>query len=320
MSLNVSDLTVGYDTGNASSSLAIDSLSFSIPKRGYTIGLVGESGCGKTTLGMSILNLIPSPGRIKSGRIEFEGEDVLSFNKTRLNKYRGGDVAMIYQSAMNSLNPVMTVIQHLEEALVLHKKVEKKEARDASAKMLHAVGIREERFDHYPHEFSGGMRQRVVIAMALALSPQLLIADEPTSALDVVVQQQILGLIAREVKDRNLSMIFITHDLAILRGVVDYVAVMYAGKIVEVGPISKILRSPEHPYTQLLMSSLLTMNVDRSRSINSLELGGPVTEPPQGELCNFSNRCKFVFDRCKREVPKLLETQRESLVACHKYH
>src|SRR5580704_7965882 len=231
--LKVTDLSVEYRIeGRKDPIVALDGVSLDLPETGYTLGIVGESGSGKTTLGMSIMRLIDHPGRIAGGRVEYKGADVLQMDKEELRRYRWKEVAMVYQSAMNSLNPVKSVSQPLVEVIQNHSRVPAPEARERALQLLSEVGIRKDRADDYPFEFSGGMRQRVVIALALALSPSLLIADEPTSALDVVVQRQILTLVRKKVEQNKLSLVFITHEIAILSGLVDNVAVLHGGEIV----------------------------------------------------------------------------------------
>jgi ABC-type dipeptide/oligopeptide/nickel transport system ATPase component len=279
--LKLSGLYVTY--GRA---VAVNNLSLEIPAKGYTLGLVGESGSGKTTVGLGILNVIEPPGQIVSGSIEFENEDVLKMDETRLRQYRWKQVAMVHQSAMNSLSPVKRVSDHIVQVIREHLGDPKKEAREKAIRLLEEVGIEEGRADGYPHEFSGGMRQRVAVAMALALSPKLLIADEPTSALDVVVQRQILSMLKETVTKNGQSLIFITHELAILKNLVDNVAVMRRGRIVELGPTEKVLFDPRHPYTQMLVNSVLPMNIERedirklSVTIRQKRSSLPVIEKP----------------------------------------
>lgn len=260
--LKIADLAVQYKTGSSTKN-ALNDVDFEIPELGYTVGVVGESGSGKTTLGMSIMNLVEPPGKITSGRVEYMGENVLEMSGPKLRKFRWKEVSMVFQSAMNSLNPVMSVLDHVAEVILVHEPVSKSEASERALTLLSQVGISPDRARNYSHEFSGGMRQRVVIAMALALAPKLLIADEPTSALDVVVQRQILSLLKSRQTDQKLSMVFITHDIAVLEGLVDNVVVMHDGKIVEYGALEKVLRNPSDPYTKMLLGSLLTLDSSR---------------------------------------------------------
>lgn len=316
--LDVSNLSVQFQQLE-NKVLALDNVSFDIPDTSYTIGLVGESGSGKSTLAMSIMNLIERPGRITSGAVEFSGRNVLSMSDDELRRFRWEDISMVYQSAMNSLNPVKRVTDPIAEVLVEHRHFSKKDAEDRAKSLLSEVGISGKRVRDYPHEFSGGMRQRVVIALALALSPKLLIADEPTSALDVVTQKQILALIKREVAQKNLSLIFITHEIALLRGLVDYVAVMFQGEIVERGAASKVMSKPQHPYTEELIGSVLTANLTsgaRNAPAMLEEESGVLRSP---EECKYAVRCKYAFDRCRRERPVLRKTENGWWVSCHKY-
>ncbi len=318
--LKISDLSVRYDLGPAVTKNAIDSVSLEIPSAGYTLGLVGESGSGKTTLGMSILNLIQRPGKISKGRIDYKGENILQFDPKRLTSYRGKEVSMVYQSAMNSLNPLTSVLDHLVEVFREHGSISKSTATDKALELLTQVGIKPERARDYPHEFSGGMKQRAVIAMALALSPKLLIADEPTSALDVVVQKQILALLKKQVLERNLSLIFVTHEIALVPELTSNIAVMYSGEIVELGKTAEVLAEPLHPYSEMLLNSLLSLKSSKDILESYIKEKETVTpQPLDRNACKFSNRCKYAFDRCKRERPLLREVRRGRWVACHKY-
>lgn len=315
--LEVSDLSVEYRLGG-SSILAVDGGSLTIPSEGHTLSLVGESGCGKTTLGMSILNLVTRPGRIVNGSIRFQGEDILKMDSEALRRYRGKDVSMVYQSAMSSLNPMKTVLGHVVETLLEHEQISKVEAKERATKLLTQAGIKEERVESFPHEFSGGMKQRAVIAMALALSPKLLIADEPTSALDVVTQIQILELLKKQVREKNLAMIFITHEISLAPILTDFTAVMHAGAMVELGRTRDILSRPLHPYSEMMVQSLLTMR----STLDVFELqdrAAKGTEPPPPVACSYSNQCKYAFDRCRVERPRLIEVEKGRWVACHKY-
>jgi oligopeptide/dipeptide ABC transporter ATP-binding protein len=316
--LNISDLSVKYETAGDTVT-ALDHVSLTIPSVGYTLGVVGESGSGKTTLGMSIINSIEPPGRIYSGSLEFFGRDVVRMSKRELRDYQWREVSMIYQSAMNALNPVKKISDPIAEVLRYHNSASKSEAYGRALKMLEEVGIGRDRAFDYPHELSGGMRQRVVIALALSLSPKLLIADEPTSALDVVVQHHILSLLKREIAERDLSLIFITHEISLLRGLVDNIAVMYAGEVVEVGPLDAVMNGPLHPYTEMLRETLLTMESKRSMLSETARVtDGSELAAPAG-ACKYVNRCKYAFERCRREAPLLKENKDGRWVACHKF-
>jgi peptide/nickel transport system ATP-binding protein len=299
---------------------ALDKVSLQIPHGGYSLGVVGESGSGKTTLGLSILNLIEPPGKILKGSvIEYEGKKIQSLTAEELRRFRWKEVAMVYQSAMNSLNPVKPISHPIMEVIHEHTNSSREEARDRALSLLSEVGIPDSRVDDYPHEFSGGMKQRVVIALALALSPKVLIADEPTSALDVVVQKQILKLLKKEVVSKKLNLIFITHEISILSGAVENIAVMLRGEIVELGPIQKVFSEPLHPYTQMLISTLLTMDSSRDLLQRApVENSYSAYSAYSSTGCKYSDRCKYVFERCI-EHPQLIEVQTGRWVACHKY-
>ena len=263
------------------------------------------------------MGLINNPGKITTGEIAYKGADILKMTPDELRSYRWKEVSMIFQSAMNSLNPVKRSADHITEVIRDHSKKSRSEARETALRLLSEVGIEKDHADDFPHELSGGMRQRVVIALALALSPKLIIADEPTSALDVVVQKQILALLKREISERGLSLIFITHDLPILAGLVDYISVMFAGEIVEYGEAEDIFKTPLHPYTEALLSSLLTLDSkENPRSLSELR---ETHKPVASVGCKYQNRCRYAFDRCKTERPMLLEAETGRMVACHKY-
>ena len=317
--LTVTDLSVVYEA-RKNNVRALDGVSLSIPSAGYTVGIVGESGSGKTTLGMSLLRLIDNPGKITNGTIDFGGKNVLEMAKDELRGYRWKEVAIVYQSAMNSLYPVKTITDPIVEVFREHTNASKEEARNNAARLLSEVGITSDRIGAYPHQLSGGMRQRVAIALALALSPRLLIADEPTSALDVVTQQQISALLKQEIRERKLALMYITHEIAVLSGLVDNIAVMYAGEMVELGTHDEVLFEPLHPYTEMLLSTLLTMDSDLE-SIPSVAIESASRQTAAGQLnyCKYVNRCKYAFDRCKGERPRLREVKPGRWVACHKY-
>jgi peptide/nickel transport system ATP-binding protein len=319
--LHVSNLAVSY-RGKDFLIPALDGVSLDIPHQGYTLGLVGESGSGKTTLGSSILNLLEPPAELVSGQIDYSGKNVLEMTRKDLRLYRWKEVSMVYQSAMNSLNPVNRVLEPIVEVLKIHLHQSNAEAHERAVKLLSEVGIKQEHMDSFPHQLSGGMRQRVVIALALALSPKLLIADEPTSALDAVVQKQILSLLKREISGRQLSMIFITHEISILADLVEAVGVMYRGEIVEIGPQDKVINQPLHPYTEMLLKSLLTLDSsykNLSTNIWSGNKGAAAQEKLRPNSCKYVNRCKYAFDRCQIERPLLREVEKGRWAACHKY-
>lgn len=314
--LKVENIALKYETEGGLVT-ALNDVSLEIPSAGYTLGIVGESGSGKTSLAMSILRMIESPGKITAGKIEYEGRDVLAMNESQLKDYRWKEISMVYQSAMNSLNPVRHISDPIIEVLRVHNQIEKSTAYEQMVKLLQSVGIKEKFAGFYPFELSGGMKQRVIIALALALSPKILIADEPTSALDVVTQRQILELLLGIVVARKMSLIFITHEIALLNGIVQNVAVMNRGEVVEVGPIAKVLEEPLHPYTQVLVGTLVAMETgDKSeflagRKRSSLE--------PTANACRYSRDCAYAFDRCLVEAPKLREVEKGRWVSCHKY-
>jgi oligopeptide/dipeptide ABC transporter ATP-binding protein len=315
--LEVSDLAVEYKLGGYLVR-ALDKVSFAIPARGYTVGIVGGSGSGKSTLGMSIMNSIELPGKISSGKIEFDGLDVLGLSKQQLRDYRWKQVALVFQSAMNSLNPVKTVSDPIVEVLVEHTGASKSDAREQAIELLKDVGIEENRVNDYPHQFSGGMRQRVAIALAMALSPKLLIADEPTSALDVVTQRQILALLKKKVTERNMSLMFVTHEISLLLGLVDHVVVMYKGQVAEVGPVSKVLFEPMHPYTEVLVKTVLSFK-STPDSLTSTRSGTKQSVARSGSSCVYSDNCKYVFERCRSERPVLQQVADDRWVSCHKF-
>ena len=298
--LQVEDLTVYYELEEETVK-AVNNISFSL-KRGETIGLVGETGAGKTTTALALLRLVPDPpGVIKSGTITVCGNDMLSLPVQKLESIRGKDISMIFQDPMTSLNPVFKVVDQIAESLEIHEKLSKTEAHEKALDMLETVGISRSRGGEYPHQFSGGMKQRVGIAIALACSPQLLIADEPTTALDVTIQAQVLDLI-KDLKDKNgTSVIMITHDLGIVAEICDQVAVMYAGHIVEHGSLDEVFNHTLHPYTEGLFNSLPNIN-DRKSELKPIPgLMPDPTNLPDG--CRFWPRCPHCTERCKTEHP-----------------
>ena len=300
--LEIKDLEVRYETDDGIVR-AVNGVSFSVGKE-KTLGLVGETGAGKTTTAMSILNLIPDPpGAIGGGSIMLEGRNVLAMSETELKEMRGNDVAMIFQDPMTALNPVITIGDQIAESLRLHNEISKEEAMKKAKEMLEMVGISASRANDYPHQLSGGMKQRVVIAIALACKPQFLIADEPTTALDVTIQAQVLTLIKELIDNNHMSMLLITHDLGIVAEVCDDVAVMYAGRIIEMGSADDIFNRTAHPYTEGLFNSLPNL---KKRGEDLIPIQGLMPDPmhlPEG--CAFSPRCPYAVEKCRKECPGL---------------
>jgi peptide/nickel transport system ATP-binding protein/oligopeptide transport system ATP-binding protein len=298
---------------------AVDGVDYEIYP-GETLGIVGESGCGKSVTSLSIMRLVESPpGRIEAGEINFLGKDLTKLSQKEMRKIRGNDISMIFQEPMTSLNPVYTVGDQIIEAIMLHKGVKRKEARKQAIEMLQKVGIPlpEQRVDEYPHQLSGGMRQRVMIAMALSCDPKLLIADEPTTALDVTIQAQILELMNDLKASYGMSIMMITHDLGVIAEVSDRVAVMYAGKVVEYTDVDTLFEDPKHPYTWGLMNSIpkLDKDVDRLEAIP-----GSVPSPlnfPEG--CKFNTRCPLAEGKCFTDEPPLEEAAEGHKVRCWRY-
>jgi peptide/nickel transport system ATP-binding protein len=318
--LELVDLHTTFDT-SAGTIHAVDGVSFRVP-RGGTLGVVGESGCGKSVTSLSILRLVASPpGRIASGKILFEGRDLLTLPEREMRALRGKSIAMIFQEPMTSLNPVYTVGQQIGEVLTLHEGLDKPAARKKSIELLQLVGIPapERRVDAHPHELSGGMRQRVMIAMAIACKPKLLIADEPTTALDVTIQAQILDLLARLRRELGMGIVLITHDLGVVAEFVDEVVVMYAGRVVERAKTSELFAEPLHPYTQGLLASVpgALPNADKSAHKRLRTIEGMVPDLahlPSG--CRFRDRCTQAIARCAEVDPPLLAVRAGRAVAC----
>lgn len=290
---------------------AVDDVSFSVAP-GKTLGIVGESGCGKSVTSLSIMRLIPNPpGKIENGEILYKGKNLLEFSPQEMRKIRGNEISMIFQEPMTSLNPVFTIGNQICEAIELHQKLSKSEAIEKAVEMLKLVGIPspEKRINDYPHQLSGGMRQRVMIAMALSCNPQVLIADEPTTALDVTIQAQILDLLKGLQNKVGMAIILITHDLGVVAEVCDDVLVMYAGKVVEQGNVDEIFSKPKHPYTRGLLNSIPTLSKDPTGRIkkNRLEtipgIVPSLLNLPVG--CRFQDRCTFVTEECKQSEPNL---------------
>jgi oligopeptide transport system ATP-binding protein len=297
---------------------AVNGVSFDL-KQGETLGLVGESGCGKSVSALSLLRLIPSPpGKIVGGEVLFEGEDLLKVDEDEIRHIRGNKIAMVFQEPMTSLNPVLTIGRQLTEALELHMKMDTPSAQQRAIQLLEMVGIPEAkgRIDDYPHQFSGGMRQRVMIAMALSCNPKLLLADEPTTALDVTIQAQVLEILARLSRELGTAVIIITHNLGVVARYADRVNVMYAGKIVEKASARELYSHPRHPYTVGLLKSVPRLDEARKQKLEVIEGVPPdLINAPEG--CPFYPRCTFRVDRCKEEMPPLMPIGTDShAVAC----
>jgi len=297
---------------------AVNDVSFSLNK-GHTLGIVGESGCGKSITSLSVMRLIDSPpGKIVGGKIVFKGEDLLAKSEEEMRRVRGKRIAMIFQEPMTSLNPVYTVGRQIEEALLIHESMTKKEAKRRALEMLRLVRIPlpEKRFNEYPHQLSGGMRQRVMIAIALACSPELLICDEPTTALDVTIQAQILALIDELKEKTGTSVMMITHDLGVISEIADEVLIMYAGEIVEYAPKTQLFQNPLHPYTQGLIACVPKLGRDSDR-LQTIEGTVPsFDDMPAG--CTFWPRCPFAESICKEKKPPLIDCGNRT-VRCHRY-
>jgi len=294
---------------------AVDGVDFEV-NRGETLGLVGESGCGKSVTAFSIMRLLDYPGKTVGGEVIFKGENLLKKNDNEMRKIRGKEIAMIFQEPMTALNPVLRVGFQISEALMMHFEISKEEAIKKSIELLKKVGIPmpEERVNEYPHQLSGGMRQRAMIAMAMSCDPALLIADEPTTALDVTIQAQILDLMKSLLREFNASLIMITHDLGVIAEIADSIAVMYASKIVEYADKKTIFHNPLHPYTFGLLTSIPRLDVEMKR-LNVIP--GIVPNPlhfPTG--CKFNPRCRFTTNKCREEEPPLIKTEEGHLVRC----
>jgi len=294
---------------------AVDNVSLRIRRR-EALGLVGESGCGKSTFALTIMRLLPSNGRVIEGAAFFDGEDILSMKEERFRReYRWKRLSMVFQGAMNALNPVYRVGDQIAEAILEHEDVTKEEAINRAKELLSLVGVDPDRVRSYPHELSGGMKQRVMIAMALACKPEFLIADEPTTALDVIVQAQVLKLIKRLQEQLGLTLMLITHDLSVVAEICDHVAVMYAGKIVEMGDIVSLYKDPKHPYTQGLIGSFPSIKAERRELVSIPGAPPPLLNPPKG--CRFHPRCPYAKDICREKEPELTEIGSDHYAFCH---
>ena len=296
---------------------AVNGVSFGL-KEGETLGVVGESGCGKSVTMLSVLGLIPSPpGKVTAGEAFFMGRDLLKMSSEEIRHVRGAQIGMVFQDPMTSLNPVLTIGRQLEEPLMLHVGMTKKQARERAAELLGMVGIpnAKERLNDYPHQYSGGMRQRVMIAMALSCSPQILIADEPTTALDVTIQAQITDLVKRLRDELGMAIIWITHDLGVVAGLAKRVLVMYGGKIIEESEVVDLYANPSHPYTIGLLGSLPRVDEKEHTRLFSIE-GAPPVLYRKPQACPFAPRCKWAMERCWKENPPLETVSAGHRVAC----
>lgn len=316
--LEIKDLRTSFFTKEMEVK-AVDGVSFAIPK-GKILGVVGESGSGKSITSLSILRLIDEPGKIVGGEILFKGENLLDKTEAEMRKIRGKEISMIFQEPMTSLNPTFTIGQQIGEAYKIHEGLNKKEAKERSIEMLRLVGIPspEKRVNQYPHELSGGMRQRVMIAMALACNPELLIADEPTTALDVTIQAQILDLMKDLQNKFGMGVMLITHDLGVVAETCDYVAVMYCGKVVEYADVKTLFTNPKHPYTVGLMKSIPKYDEDIEGDLPVIKGNVPSpAEMPTG--CRFSPRCPFATDLCRNKLPELETDDHGNQIRCWIY-
>lgn len=315
MLLDVKNLVTRFHTHDGEV-CAVNDISFSM-KPGECLGIVGESGSGKTQVFMSIMGLLAKNGKAE-GEVYFEGKQILGLPKAELNKFRGVEFSMIFQDPMTSLNPYLRISKQMNEVLMEHRGMSEEEATETSINMLDLVGIPEsaKRFKMYPHEFSGGMRQRVMIAMSLLCQPKLLIADEPTTALDVTVQAQILELIAKLGRELGMATVLITHDLGVIAGLSDRVVVMYGGRIVEEAPVRDLFNNPQHPYSKGLLESMPRLDGMRDKSLYTIKGQPPnLQDLPTG--CNFSPRCEYVMDICNQKRPELVSFSAERKRACH---
>ena len=311
--LRLENLRTCYFTPNGPA-MAVDGVSFEL-KEGETLGLVGESGCGKTTTALSIIRLLPSYAKILEGKVIFNGTDLTTLDNNSMRKVRGKEMSMVFQGSMQALNPLMKIGDQIAESVIQHEHCTNRRALRRAEELLKLVGMDASRISNYQHELSGGMRQRAMIAVALACQPKLLIADEPATALDVIVQARVLNLMRDLKKNHDLSMIMITHDLSVVAEMCDRVAVMYAGKIVECADIISLHSNPLHPYTQGLLGAFPSIRGPKKTLSFIRGMPPNLLNPPRG--CRFHPRCPYVMDICRTEEPKLIKTAEGRSVACH---
>ncbi len=312
--IDVRDLSVEFVTPEGAALRAVDGLSFTL-QRGEALGVVGESGCGKTTAMLAMLRLLPPAGRIAGGQVLVDGVDLLALPTDELRRRRWSDLAIVFQGAMNALNPVRTVGDQILEAILAHEPLSRAEAERRVGELLTMVGIAASRARQYPHEYSGGMRQRAMIAMALACRPQLLIADEPTTALDVMVQAQILELLDRLRRELNLGLIMVTHDLGVVAETCQSVLVMYGGRVAEHGPVDEVFSNPRHPYTRRLLAAFPDLGRPDAELVGIPGAPPRLSDLPPG--CRFNPCCDLANERCRAEAPALIQVGPAHRAACH---
>ena len=314
--LGIKDLVMYYNTLRGDVK-AVDNVTFNLGK-GEALGLVGESGCGKTSTMLTILRLLPFNARILNGAVDFDGVNLLDVPKSRFRKeIRWNKISTIFQGAMNALHPMMTAGKQINEAILLHENVSKKEASKRTGDLLELVGIERAKSDRYPHELSGGMKQRVMIAMSIASNPELVIADEPTTALDVIIAAQVLELLKELQRKLQASLILVSHDLAVVAEVCDKVAIMYAGKIVENGTTMQVFKKPHHPYSEKLLGAFPSIVGEKRKLVSIGGFPPDLIDPPEG--CRFYPRCSYAMEICRKKEPVLRETSNGQLVSCHLY-